>query len=63
MQEQEEEEEEEEIERERKEGFFFQRYYKFSECSCYAERHYIFDHATRFVFLSVCVSVCLSSGM
>ena len=35
MQEQEEEEEEEEIEREGKEGGFFQRYYKFSECSCY----------------------------
>ena len=29
----------------------------------YAERHYIFYHTTRFVFLSVCVSVCLSSGL
>ena len=34
MQEQEEEEGEEEIEREKGEGGFFQRYYKFSECSC-----------------------------
>ena len=33
---QEQEEEEEEIERERKEGGFFQRYYKFSECSCFS---------------------------
>ena len=32
---QEQEEEEEEIEREEKEGGFFQRYYKFSECSCF----------------------------
>ena len=25
----------------------------------YAERHYIFDHTTRFVFLSVCVCLCV----
>ena len=31
---QEKEEEEEEIEKERKEGSFFQRYFKFSDCSC-----------------------------
>ena len=35
---QEQKEEEEEIERERKEGGFFQRYYKFSECSCIVMR-------------------------
>ena len=33
---QEQEEEEEERERERKEVSFFQRYYKFSECSCFS---------------------------
>ena len=62
---QEQEEEEEEIERERKEGSFFQRYFKFSECSCFECSALISASVipsywfSLFILLFVCLFVCL----